>query len=306
MVYCRSTDAKHYSQATRTGGVGWFGFSCHVWTFILYSTKIDKLVKQAQKEGRWTGSVAGPIGAHIPIAAGKEKYAAIAECALGGKSLDRYVVTNNQDRQLFQHIREQANCNSYECSIYQVANWPRYNVPPPPSADVETVASCLNIDNYLIFNALVDHIMKIETRAVCGSKETSETSLLVEDNRGRLSIRGGTVREVIFLPHGDRWTVQNGNLSLVSNVRKLKQTLGIDKTAQIAELKDDADQVKKKFDESKAKHASLLNEQKAAQKKWNYERHQLQNAEGRLDDIVNRIEKVRGSKRVCQCYRRYG
>jgi hypothetical protein len=80
-----------------------FGRSC---------TKIDRMVKQAQEEGLWTGPVAGPIRAHIHIAAGKEKYAAIAEHALGGKSLDRYVVTNNHDRQLFQRIREQAQCNS--------------------------------------------------------------------------------------------------------------------------------------------------------------------------------------------------
>jgi hypothetical protein len=158
---------------------------------------------------------------------------------------------------------------------------------------VETVVTCLNIDNDLVFNALVDHL-RIETRAVYHDKETSEGSLLVKDNRGRLSIHGGTIREVFFLPHGDRWTVQNGNLSLMSNGRMLlKQSLGVDKTAAIAELKDDADQVKKELDEAKAKHASLLNERKAAQKKWNNERHQLRKAEGKLDDIGNKIEQVR-------------
>jgi hypothetical protein len=89
---------------------------------------------------------------------------------------------------------------------------------------VETVVTCLNIDNDLVFNALVDHL-RIETRAVYHDKETSEGSLLVKDNRGRLSIHGGTIREVFFLPHGDRWMVQNGNLSLVSNGRKLKRAV---------------------------------------------------------------------------------
>jgi hypothetical protein len=37
-------------------------------------------------------------------------------------------------------------------------------------------------------------------------------------------------------------------LSLVSNGRKLKQSLGVDKTAAIAKLKDDADQVKKELE----------------------------------------------------------
>jgi uncharacterized membrane protein YcgQ (UPF0703/DUF1980 family) len=49
----------------------------------------------------------------------------------------------------------------------------------------------------------------------------------------------------------------------------IKQTVGVDKTAVTAELKEDADQVKNERDESKTKRASLLNEQKAAQKKWN-------------------------------------
>jgi hypothetical protein len=38
-------------------------------------------------------------------------------------------------------------------------------------------------------------------------------------------------------------------------------------TATVAKLKEDADQVKNERDETKAKHASPLNEQKAAQKK---------------------------------------
>jgi hypothetical protein len=116
------------------------------------------------------------------FAVGKEKYAAIAKHALGGKSLDHYVMTNNHDCQLFQRIREQAQCNSSACQIYQVFTSPHYNVPPPPSADVETVVTCLKIDNDLVSNALVDHL-RIETRAICHDKETSEGSLLVKDNR---------------------------------------------------------------------------------------------------------------------------
>lgn len=260
-----------------------FGRSC---------SQVDRLVKQAHREGRWTGPVAGPIGAHIQIASGKEDYATVAEHALGGKSLDRFVVTNDRDRMLFQQIRERANCNSNECGIYQVADSPRYRVPPPPSADVETVASCLNVDNDLIFNAMVDHL-RIDQCAVSKSKEASERSLLVQDSRGRLSIRGGTIRQVYFLPHGDRWTVGNGNLSLTSNSQRLKQTLGIDRSAAIAELKVEASQLSHDQAQHKERQTQLEREQKDAQKKWNTERRRAQKAQDRLEELADKINQVR-------------
>jgi len=255
-------------------------------------SKVDRMVKQAQREGRWTGPVAGPIGAHIKIASGKDGFAAIAEHALGSKSLDRFVVTNDRDRKLLQQIREQVGCQSNECGIFQVANSPRYQVPPPPSADVETVASCLNVDNDLIFNAMVDHL-RIDQRAVCESKESSERSLLVHDNHGRLSIRGGTIREVFFLPQGDRWILANGNLSLNSNDRKLKQTLGIDRSAAIAEMKVEADQLQAEHREFKEKQTQLEREQRDVQKKWNNDKHQLRRAEARKEEVADIINQVR-------------
>ena len=270
-------------QSSEADSLSMFGRSC---------ANVDKLVKQAHREGRWTGPVAGPIGAHIRIVAGKEQYAAIAEHALGGKSLDRFVVTNDRDRKLLQQIRERANCRSGECGIFQVADSPRYRVPPPPSADVETVASCLNIDSDLIFNAMVDHL-RIDQRAVCNSKETSERALLVKDGQGRHSIRGGTVSEVFFLPHGDRWTVSNGNLALTSNDRKLKQTLGADKSAAIAELQVERNQLTDELKEVRDRQTKLERERKDYQKKWNQDRHQIRNANVRVEALADTINQVR-------------
>ena len=255
-------------------------------------SKVDRMVKQAQREGRWTGPVAGPIGAHVTIAAGKEKYSKIAERALGNNALDRFVVTNHRDRKLLQQIREQAGCQSSECGIFQVADSPRYRIPPPPSADVETCASCFTIDNDLIFNAMVDHL-RIDQRAVCESKEQSEASLLVKDNHGRLSIRGGTIREVFFLPHGDRWVLTNGNLSLTSNGSKLKQTLGVDRTAAIAELNAEDEQLVAEHQECTTKQNQLERERKDAQKKWNVDRQQLRKAKARADELADTINQVR-------------
>jgi hypothetical protein len=41
---------------------------------------------------------------------GKEEYAAVAESAMRSGSLDRFIVTNTEDRRAFQKIREQARC----------------------------------------------------------------------------------------------------------------------------------------------------------------------------------------------------
>lgn len=254
--------------------------------------KVDRLVKQAHREKRWTGPVAGPIGAHIKIASGKDQFAPIAEIALGNNVLGRFVVTNDNDRKLLQRIREQADCPSNECGIYQIAESPRYRVPPPPVADVETVESCLNVDDDLVFNALVDHC-RIDQRALCTSKEISERSLLEKDGQGRLTIRGGTIKEVLFLPHGDRWMITNNNLAMVSNERKLKQTLGVDKSAAVAELKAEADQLLVELKEIRAKQTHLEREQKDYQKKWNADRSHLRKAQEReeqLNDIINQVK----------------
>jgi len=134
-------------ESSGTDSLAMFGRTC---------AKVDRLVKQGHREKRWTGPVAGPIGAHIKITSGKYQFAPIAKIALANV-LGRFVVTNDNDRKLLQRIREQADCPSNECGIYQVAESPRYRIPPPPVADVETVASCLSIDDDLVFNALVDH-----------------------------------------------------------------------------------------------------------------------------------------------------
>ena len=60
-------------------------------------------IVQVEKERRkFKGPVLGPIGHYIKIAPGKEEFAAIAELALGPGTLDRFIVTNSEDRRIFQ------------------------------------------------------------------------------------------------------------------------------------------------------------------------------------------------------------
>ena len=56
--------------------------------------------------------------------------------------------------------------------------------------------------------------------------------------------------------------ITNNNLAMVSNERKLKQTIGVDKSAVVAKLKADADQLLVELKEIHAKQTHLEREQK--------------------------------------------
>jgi uncharacterized protein YlxW (UPF0749 family) len=61
--------------------------------------------------------------------------------------------------------------------------------------------------------------------------------------------------------------IMNNNLAMVSNERKLKQTIAVEKSAAVAELKAEADQLLVELKEIRAKQTHLEREQKDYQKK---------------------------------------
>ena len=68
--------------------------------------------------------------------------------------------------------------------------------------------------------------------------------------------------KVFFLPKGDFWQVKNGLRSLVSNESKLKQIIGVDRTAAIREAEHEATALKKEADELKKKLSDVQREHK--------------------------------------------
>jgi len=138
----------------------------------------------------------GPIGKYVKITPGKEKFAEIAEIAIGNGTLDRFIVTNDHDRQVMQDIRNMAKCQR-DCGIIQQQQVARYRIPTPSVDGIETLASVLQISDDLVFNVLVDTV-RIETKALAGSRGESEQKLLVDNGGGHYSIRDG-VKEVYFL-----------------------------------------------------------------------------------------------------------
>jgi chromosome segregation ATPase len=237
--------------------------------------------------------VAGPIGAYIKVAPGKEVFAELAESALGPGLLDRFIVTNDADRRLFQNIRKQAHCQM-DCGVFQQHVTPRYNIPAPPDVEgIETVASVLTIQDDLVFNALVDNA-KIDQKGLAMDKESSEEKLLERnDSNGKLQIKGGKLREVYFLPRGDYWSVRNGAKTTISNERKFRKTISTDKTAMIEQAKAEVAELKAALAESRKAEGRLESQHTQLQKEWGQAKRKMRDNDSAMAELGDRIDQIK-------------
>ena len=93
-------------------------------SLALFGRKCEDMyrkVTQAQRDGKFRGKVIGPIGKYLKIAPGKDRYAAVAEKALQ-VGLDRFIVTNKQDRSLYLKMRQEVGCNDRDCGVSQMVS----------------------------------------------------------------------------------------------------------------------------------------------------------------------------------------
>jgi len=239
------------------------------------------------RKTRFHGPVLGPLGAFVKIAPGKEMYGSLAELAIGSGMLDRFIVTNDNDRKILQGIRRNLGCQ-HDCGILQVHPHAKYNVQPPPVNGIETVASVLQVSNDIVYNCLVDYC-KIEEKALSRSKRESEDLLLHRGSNGKLTVRG-RIKTVFFLPKGDSWNVRNGTLGMSSNDKKLRQTIGIDKSKAIAETRNEIETFQCEVDQLRREENRLNHEHTESMKEWNKGKNQLRKVEKDLDRARRDIE----------------
>lgn len=227
-------------------------------------------VQRAQRANKFRGPVAGPVGMYVKVVSGKERYAKIAEAAIGNGALDRFVVTNQTDLQLMNKLRKDVGCGPRDCPLYRISpksTQQKYNVPGPPPG-VETVTSVLSVENAMAFNFLVDHA-SIDTSALADSKESSEQALLLKAADGRCSIKGGKIRKVYFLPDGDHWEAKNGNMMMVGNDRGMKQTIGVDRSAAIEQAKHEMKALQQELARNKDEEKGVKDAAYKHKKAWN-------------------------------------
>lgn len=232
----------------------------------------------------------GPVGMFVKIAPGKEMYSSLAELAIGSGMLDRFIVTTDNDRKILQGIRNKLGCRN-DCGILQVHPHARYNVQPPPVDGIETVASVLQVSNDLVYNSLVDNC-KIEEKALSRSKKESEDLLLHRGGDGRFAIRG-RVKTVFFLPRGDSWNVKNGTLGMSSNEKRMRETIGVDKSKAIAETRNEMQAIQHEVDQHRREENRLNHEHTQSQKEWNKGKGQLRKIENQLDKARQDIESLK-------------
>ena len=253
----------------------------------------------AELRNKWKGPVVGPIGASIKIVAGKEHLAEIAELAIGSGTLERFIVTNDADRQLLQKIRRDVGCGPRDCNIFQMHHGPRFNIPPPPEG-VDTVDTVLQVTDDLVYNCLIDNA-RIDQLALGTSKESSEQALLVDQN-GRFSIRGGVIAEVFTLPDGDSWKITHGSIGMISNEKRLKRSIGVDKSAAIANAKEEIEGLQDEIKELKAVQVRLEKEHTDYKKLWNEVKRKRRDYQSEIETLQARQEVLRAEEEAAASF----
>lgn len=229
---------------------------------------------------------------YLKIVNGKEKYAKIAEFAIGNGNLDRFIVTNQEDLRLMEELRKEIKCSPRDCALYTISprsTQEKYNTPAPPNG-VETVTSVINVENAMVFNFLVD-FCKIDESALADSKEDSEDKLL-DENNGKFSIRG-KVKKVFSLPNGDFWQVSKGFVNIVSNDRQLKQTIGVDRSAAIDSAKHELKAIQTELERNKREVESIEGQSKRAKKGWNENKKESESLMTKVSKMEQKLEELK-------------
>jgi len=261
-------------------------------SLTLFGRKCEDMyrkVTQAQRDGKFRGKVIGPIGKYLKIAPGKDRYAAVAEKALQ-VGLDRFIVTNKQDRSLYLKMRQEVGCNDRDCGVSQMSEGPRYNVRRPPEG-VETVATIFTVSDDLVYNFLVDN-GSIDQKAVCDSMDASNEALEIQEG-SRTSIRGGNIRMVYCLPQGDYWQIFQGNKSITSSDGRFKNVVGVDTTQAIRQAQGERAEVEQELDQKSRRLVELKRERQEYKVQWNNFTKADKAAFRKINELNEELEQIR-------------
>jgi hypothetical protein len=133
---------------------------------------------------------------------------------------------------------------------------------------------------------------KIDQCALFSSKDDSEKLLLDDDGRGNCKIRDPNVKQVFFLPRGDKWSiVGSGNLFLASSdKRELQPTsIGVDKRAAIANAERELQQLNEELKRCKTEDGKCEAEHSQRQKDWNLAKRKMQKNDDEINNLATEI-----------------
>ena len=104
------------------------------------------------------------------------------------------------------------------------------------------------------FNCLVDNA-RIDKKIVARNLQVSEQQLLIQ-NGNQYQIRG-PFDAVYYLPSADNWQIKNGSRATFSNEKKLRSTIGVDKSAAIEDARRDEARLNEELKAKKAEEVKL-------------------------------------------------
>jgi len=205
-------------------------------------------------------------------------------------TLDRFIVTNNDDRRVLQQIRQQVGCKA-DCGIFQTGNRPRFAVPAPPIPGIETVDTVLTVENDLVFNCLVDN-SRIDQIALCDNIDSSERVLLYRNEKGQDALRGN-IKDVYCLPDGDHWTIKGGSKALFTNEKQMRKTIGVDATAAIRQEKVKEGHLRSELKQYRSAVAKLEQDHSKHQLNWNQAKNALQKNQEMIKRLAALVDDLR-------------
>lgn len=149
----------------------------------------------------------------------------------------------------------------------------------------------LKIEDDLVFNCLVDNC-RIDQIALCKNVDESERKLYYRNEKGEDAIRG-IITEVYILPDADFWTVKNGSKAFFSGDRRLKQTIGVDKTAAIRDAELEEEQATKELRDAREALAKLEHDHTNHQKDWNYAKRENAKHLEKINTLSSKRDEIR-------------
>ncbi len=257
-----------------------------------YAGAFLNAINQAKRKNQIRGNVYGPIGAHIKVKAGKEKWGKIAEVAIGNMPLCQFVCDNQADLAVLRQLRKTTGCGDGDLSFSFQRPGPRYRTQPFPSEirGIEVCINVLQIENDLIYNYLCD-TARAERKCLAATKEESEEKLIVR-NGHKYMCRASDIQECYFYPNGDYWAVKNGGISIRSNDGPMKGRLGVNKEQMIANAISFAKGIEAELNEGRREHKKVNDEAASLKSEWNDLSKALTKVQRKIKQLEDDVEEL--------------
>ena len=236
----------------------------------------------------------GPIGSHITIRDGFEKWSAALELVLG-QTAQSFIAFSFEDekllRSLYEGLRRRTSSRMPALSTFTSRyRATPYSIPPSklPKEHLLTVAKAVSIDHPNVFNILVDDL-GIERTCLTETYEETKRQLF-----GRDSDRAN-IKEVLN-PDTSRFSYRSGSQNIVPPRPPDRTTLSSNPASRLAyarSRKEEAEQLVRSLRESLGGVENRLQQLDAAGKGLSRAAQQEESALRRVDATIGRLEDDR-------------